>query len=443
MHSRRATVRSCFIPDVIYPVIRRIYYTNRNERSRHFITMNNQERIQARIARDKARKAEKRKALVEKHGSFESVITNQTLHRSLKRRRKEVEWKGSVQSYLAHAIVKIKRTKDDLWAGKMNVNRTIKQMTICERGKKRDIHAILIDSRVIQGALCDSSITPLTLPTLIYDNPASTKGKGVSHARRRANRHIDRVLKSGSPESYAMVYDFTGFFDSIPHRLCREKLQKAGMDDRLVDLTMHFVKMYQEQDISLIEDEAEKARLMYELAMDEACGATLGSQISQDIALVAPNKLDHTIKDAERMHCYIRYMDDGIILHPDKRRLHDLMKTVVSVCAELGMRLNEHKTRIVKLRRGFTFLKVRYTVTETGKVVKRMAKSGIVRMRRKLKKFKKLVEAGLMSRDDAYYSFRSWLGNAEKIAQTYRTRKEMLKLYNKLFNRYRTGGLVA
>ena len=76
---------------------------------------------------------------------------------------------------------------------------------------------------------------------------------------------------------------------------------------------------------------------MYELVMDEACGATLGSQISQDIALVASNKFDHTIKDVERMHCYIRYMDDGIILHPDKRRLHDLMKTVVSVCAELGM----------------------------------------------------------------------------------------------------------
>lgn len=405
--------------------------------------MNNQERIQARIARDKARKAEKRRELIEKHGTFEKVITNQTLHRSLQRRRKEVEWKGSVQSYLAHAIVKIKRAKDDLWNGEMNINRTIKQMTICERGKKRDIHAIMIDSRVIQGALCDSSITPLTLPTLIYDNPASTKGKGVGHARQRIDRHIDRVLKTGGTDSYALVYDFSGFFDSIPHRLCREKLRKAGMDERLVGLTMYFVKMYQEQDISLIEDDAERERLLTELAADNACGATLGSQISQDIALVAPNKLDHAIKDTEGMKQYIRYMDDGIVLHPSKKRLQELMKKIVSVCGELGMKLNERKTRIVKISRGFTFLKVRYTVTETGKVIKRMAKSGIVRMRRKLKKFKTLIENGAMTRDDAYYSFRSWFGNAKKIAHTYRTRKEMLKLYNKLFNRYRTGGLVA
>ncbi len=126
-------------------------YTSRDGRRRHFITMTNQERIQARIARDKARKAEKRKAQIEQHGTFTNVITMQALLRSLQRRRKDVEWKGSVQSYIAHAPVKMKRAKDSLWAGRLDVNRTIKQMTICERGKKRNIHAIMIDSRVIQG----------------------------------------------------------------------------------------------------------------------------------------------------------------------------------------------------------------------------------------------------------------------------------------------------
>ncbi|MBQ5389556.1 MAG: hypothetical protein IIU58_01460 [Clostridia bacterium] len=244
--------------------------------------MTNQERIQARIDRDKARKAEKRQAQIKQHGTFTNVITMQALLRSLQRRRKDVEWKGSVQSYIAHAPVKMKRAKDSLWAGRLDVNRTIKQMTICERGKKRNIHAIMIDSRVIQGALCDSSITPLTQPSLIYDNPASTKGKGVSHARRRIVRHIeDQVRQSGS-DFFALVYDFSGFFDSIQHSLCRQKLAEAGQDERLQALTMYFIKMYQEQDISVLTDKDEKARLMEELRADRACGATLGSQISQD-----------------------------------------------------------------------------------------------------------------------------------------------------------------
>ena len=166
--------------------------------------MTNQERIQARIARSKARKAEKRKPLIAECGDFRSVITNQNLLRSLQKRRKETEWKGSVQSYISHAIVKNKRAKDALLEGRMNVNQSIKHLVIHERGKRRDCHAIMIDSRVIQGAVCDSSITPLTQPSLIYDNPASTKGKGVEFARRRMNHHLRRQIAESGPDFYVL-----------------------------------------------------------------------------------------------------------------------------------------------------------------------------------------------------------------------------------------------
>ena len=406
--------------------------------------MNNQERKQARIARDKARKAEKRKAVIEQCGTFENVITCQNLHRSLRKRRKNVAWKGSVQVYLAHAIVKIKRTKDDLLKGELNVNQSIKSMTIHERGKKRYIHAIMIDSRVIQGALCDSAITPLTQPTLIYDNPASTKGKGVTHARNRVLRHLRRQIKETGPGSYALLYDFSGFFDSISHRLCREKLRSVGMDERLTDLTMYFIKMYQQQDISLVEDPVVRQRMMYELENDLACGATLGSQISQDMALVIPNKLDHRIKDGEAVKGYMRYMDDGLATDGEKKRLHELQeKAIEPTCDELELRLNRKKTHIVKFTKGFVFLKIRYIVTETGKIIKNLVRSSVVRMRRRLHKFRKLVDLCKMKLDDVFNSFSSWFGNAKKYADSYWARKAMLVLYNRLFNRYRTGGLVA
>lgn len=405
--------------------------------------MNNQERIQARIARDKARKAEKHKVAVEKYGTFENVITCQNLHRSLQKRRKNVEWKGSVQAYLAHAIVKIKRAKDDLLRGEMNVNKAIKRMTIYERGKRREIHAIMIDSRVIQGAICDSAITPLTQPTLIYDNPASTKGKGISHARNRVLKMLKEQIKNDGCDSYVLLTDYTGFFDSIPHSVCREKLKKAGMDDKLCDLTMEYIKMYQEQDISFVGDADERKRLLEELADDRACGATLGSQISQDMALVVPNDIDHTIKDKLGIKNYIRYMDDGFIGHKSKDTLKQVEISFKEKSDKIGLKLNDKKTHIVKLSRGFVFLKIRYSVTETGKIVKKIVRSGITRMRRKLKKFVRLVERGKMRMDDVFNSFNSWRGNAKKYSQSYRARKAMLVLYNKLFKRYRTGGITA
>lgn len=404
--------------------------------------MTNQERIQARITRSKARKAKKREAPLAECGDFRRVITNQNLLRSLQKRRKGTEWKGSVQNYISHAIVKNKRAKDALWAGKLNVNQSIKHLVINERGKRRDCHAIMIDARVIQGAICDSSITPLTQPSLIYDNPASTKGKGVDFARRREDRHLRRQIVEGGSDFYVLVYDFSGYFDSIRHSLCREKLRKAGQDKMLERLTMYFIKMYQAQDITLIADEEERQRKRDELDNDEATGATLGSQISQNMALVIPNDLDHAIKDKRGMKHYQRYMDDGNVTGT-KEELQSLRQAIEEMCDRLGLKLNQKKTHIIRARRGFTFLKVRYVVTQTGRIIKTIDKSGIVRMRRKLKKFRKKVDQGLMSRQDAYNSFMSWYGTAKKIASTYRQRKRMLNLYNSLFHQYRTGGMIA
>lgn len=146
MHGEAATAPLRFIPGTIYSAVRRTTESRRQLRqeatiisrdrcSRDFITiMNNQERIQARIARSKAHKAEKRKELITQCGDFRSVITNQNLLRSLQKRRKETEWKGSVQTYISHAIVKNKRAKDALLQGRLNVNQSIKHLIINERG---------------------------------------------------------------------------------------------------------------------------------------------------------------------------------------------------------------------------------------------------------------------------------------------------------------------
>ena len=53
-------------------------------------------------------------------------------------------------------------------------------------------------------------------------------------------------------------------------------------------------------------------------------------------------------------------------------------------------------------------------------------------MRRKLKKFKKFVDAGVMTFEQARNSFNSWIGYASH-KHTYYTRQNMIKLFNKLF----------
>ena len=102
------------------------------------------------------------------------------------------------------------------------------------------------------------------------------------------------------------------------------------------------------------------------------------------------------------------------------------------MCDELGLFINPKKTQIIKLSKGFTFLKIKYILTDTGKVVERISRDGITRMRRKLKKLRKKLDAGEVAFEDIRCAYASWRGD-KKHYDSYTTLKNMDKLFNELF----------
>lgn len=407
--------------------------------------MTNQERIRARIARSRAKREAKKMARAEKYGRIDKVMTNQHLFRSLMKRKKGTDWKQSVMDYCFHAIVRNKRQKDAILAGAHPEPSRIKRIGLYERGKRRDVHAVVIDSRVVQGVICDNCITPLTQPGLIHDNPASTKNKGVTWTRNRIMRHIRRQWRKTGNKTWALIFDIRHFFDSIRHDLCEKIFRDVYMDDALVALAMHFVKMYQvfeAREIGAKRSEREARKLLERLKRGEGVGVSLGSQISQDLALCAPNALDHFVKDVCGVKPFIRYMDDG---HAEggKADMLALRERLIEKARAMGFELHETKTRVVKMSRGFVYLKIRYSTTDTGHVIRRISRDGIVRMRRKLKRLYGLWKKGKVTLDDIFLSVKSWLGNAKKYADSYRTRKRILAQYHSLFKGYRMEGVIA
>lgn len=398
--------------------------------------MTKYQRAKRRIARDKAAKLEKHKTLYKDNDNFQSVMTMQNMCNALKKCRKGVNWKGTVQDYTEHAIVEMYNAHSSLHNGKLPNLASTTRIVLYERGKKREIVPITIRDRMMQRVLCDHALVPVLKNKLIYDNGASMKGKGVEFTRQRLNLHLGQAIKEYGTEFYALVFDFKGFFDSIPHQTCRNVLIDSFTDRLIQGLTMAIVKSYEKATIQCIKDkhlEAEKLRI---LNNNRSKGICLGSQVSQIIALAAPNKLDHFIKDMCGIRHYIRYMDDGVIFSDNKAFLHDLLEKMREICDKLGLTFNAKKTRIVKVSRGFVFMKVRYRVTSTGRIIRTLTRSGIVRMRRKLKKFRRLVNESSITLDDVYNSMQSWLAHT-KVALSYHTRRSMLKLYNQLFNGYR------
>lgn len=367
---------------------------------------------------------------------LEDVITYKNYFQALKECNKAVNYKYSVQEYDCNCVQNITSTINTIKKGCIPNVKSINPVVIFERGKQRIITPIDISDRITQKVLCDKVLIPSICPHLIFDNGASMKGKGTDFARKRVNEFLERAKREyGSENIYVLTFDFKSFFDSIPHEQCYRVLKKYISDDRLVDLTIGIIESYKLRSIMTIETEELRKKALEKLYSHKEKGICLGSQISQIMAVAVPNEFDHFIKDKLRIKYYERYMDDGVIILNDKKRLSEIKDILQNVAEKYGLRFNSKKTYITKITKGFTFLKIKYHINKKGRTVKKLVRSGIVRERRKLKKFQMKVLSGEMSLKDVYNNIQSWNAHS-KLAKCFQTTRTMFKMYDDYFGGY-------
>ena len=369
--------------------------------------MTSEERREARYQRRVAARLAKKREKYPDADNFEKVFSYDNLYAAYKCCRKGVAWKASVQKYIAQAPTNLCATHYQLMTGRYK-SPGFFEFDIYERGKKRHIRSTVIGERVVQRCLCDKSLVPLLGRTFIYDNGASMKNKGYHFAVNRITEHLRKHYRKYGNEGYILLFDFSKFFDSVSHAVVKGILRKEISDERLCALAEHFVDVFGD------------------------VGLGLGSQISQVLALASANRLDHYIKEVLRVRFYGRYMDDGYLIHRSKEYLVKCRQAIACICEELGITLNQKKTQIVKLSHGFTWLKVRFFLTATGKVVKRIYKRSVTRMRIKLKKLKRIYESGRLAFADIYATWQSWSAYAQNFS-AWHTIQNMKRLYNQLF----------
>lgn len=179
--------------------------------------MNSEERHRQRFLRRtekrNMKKAERMKAI----DDFNSVFTLQHLWDAQKSCCKNVGWKASTQRVKNHPITTVSILYRQLHAGKYK-SKGFYEFQISERGKTRDIKSVHITERIVQKCLCENSLLPAFVPTLIYDNGACMKGKGIDFAMNRIKMHLHEYYRqANSNEGYALIMDFSSYFDTILH----------------------------------------------------------------------------------------------------------------------------------------------------------------------------------------------------------------------------------
>jgi hypothetical protein len=207
--------------------------------------MTSNERHEARYQRRKAERETKKQQKLSQYDNFGRVIDIDNLYQALRESVRGVSWKESVQRYEANAMRNIIETRHKLLEGE-NVQNGFVEFTLRERGKIRHIRSVHISERVVQKCLCNQVLVSILSNSLIYDNGASIKGKGVHFAIKRFIAHLSRFYRENnySNKGYALLIDFSKFFDNIDHNVLFELLRKKIKDERIIDLTMKFVKVF-------------------------------------------------------------------------------------------------------------------------------------------------------------------------------------------------------
>ena len=321
------------------------------------------------------------------------------------------------------------------------------EFTLRERGKIRHIHGGRIRDRVVRHSLCDNILGPALDKYTIYNNAASQKGKGIDFARKLFERDLHNFwLEHRTNEGYVAFVDLSKFYDNVQHEKAKEMILPK-IDEYSGWLLSNIIDTFQ-VDVSYMSDE-EYAGCMdrkfnsieyFETIPAElktgkrymAKSVEIGDQTSQHIGVYYPTPIDNYVTIVRGIGRYGRYMDDMYIIYHDLDYLKETLKGVYQKAAELGLFVNEKKTRICRLSDTYIYLQVRYFMTDKGKVVKRINPKSITRERRKLKRYKHLMDEGRLTYPAIEQAYKSWMGKFTRIMSKKQI-KNMKELYYQLF----------
>lgn len=297
-----------------------------------------------------------------------------------------------------------------------------RKFIINERGKKRNITTNDMIDKTVNHLLCDNVLTPAIEPYLIYDNGASQKGKGVSFHRKRLETHLHQYFrKHKSNEGYILLIDFSSYYASIPHDLCLKNLQG-------------FLKNVNKEEAKVALWILRNIFDIFNIDNKNGRGVDIGSQPSQNIGISYPSKIDNYIKIVKGVKYYGRYTDDSYIIHEDKEFLKEILIGIKNIASELGLIINDRKTRIAKLSQQFKILQIYYQLTETGRIIRKINPKAITRERRKLKAYKRLLDNKRLTYEEIENIFKSWMAANYKNMSMQQI-SNMSQLFYNLFGR--------
>lgn len=304
---------------------------------------------------------------------------------------------------------------------------------IIKEPKVRLIMSQNVIDKIINHVVSEYFLVRVFDNTLIRENVATRSGKGTHYGIRLLKKYINE-LKQG--DFYILKFDISKYFYNLDHNIIKDILKKKIKDKdalrllfKIIDSTDYKyinkrINDLKQQEIDKIinSNSSNKDKLIKDIEnipeYKVGKGLPIGNMSSQFLAILYLNELDHFIKDKLNLKYYIRYMDDGVILHKDKEYLKYCLDEITKMLDKYKLKLNS-KTQIVNCKEGFEFLGFRYVIKNKRLIIK-IRNQTKRRFKRKMKTMYRLVDENKITQKDVIQVENSYLGhlnygNAQKL----------------------------
>ena len=177
-------------------------------------------------------------------------------------------------------------------------------------------------------------VQPLFMKKMTADTYGSLKGRGVAMAVDK----IHRVLHC-HPHWYFLQIDCRKFYPSIDHDVCKDAVRRVIKCRQTVRMLDAIIDVHNE-------------------------GLAIGVYPSQYLANLVMSKIDHWAKEVLHADYYFRYMDDILMVLPDKASARQALDSIIIELQKLKLTVKSN-WRIAPVDYGIDFIGYKFYPTHT------------------------------------------------------------------------------
>lgn len=320
---------------------------------------------------------------------MKSITDFDSLHESMVKCKKGVSWKPSVKSFVLNSEENLLRMERQLKEGSWKNGKP--KPVLITYPKRREALSIPLKDRIYQRSINDNSLYPQMTRSFIYANCACQTGKGTDFARKLIKKYLWNYFCSYGSDGWIVQIDIHGYYLNMRHKDVEHQIY--------------------------CNTDPDTTKMSCGVLRDQYAGETgynPGSQMVQIAGISLLDPVDHYIKEQLHVRYYIRYMDDFWMLLPTKEQAEEVYRKTIEQLQTYALEINEKKSHVMPLRKGFLFLGFQYHMTDTGKVIMTLNPDSVKHERRTLVRMVNKAQRGELDEKKIDEHHASWENNADK-----------------------------